>query len=68
MIVYGIIDILELFTGSFSPSCFLEISLNDATLCVESYLLVITSRSEVGHGELFRSCFLTLSLRSFSTS
>ena len=70
IIVYGIVGILELFTGklAYYHRISLEISLNDVTLCAESYLLVITSRSEVGNGELFRYPFLTLRLISPSTS
>jgi hypothetical protein len=66
IIVYGIVGILELFTGTvaYHHRISLEIPLNDVTLCTESYLLVITSRSEVGNGEPFRSSFLTPRLSS----
>jgi len=68
VIVYGIVGILELFTGSLSPLPF-EIFLNYVNFCAESYLLVITSRLDVGNGEHRRSS-LSMKLRSgvrFST-
>lgn len=53
VIVYGIVGILELFTGSFSSRFLLQFFIINLA---ESYLLVITSRLEVGHSELSRSC------------
>jgi hypothetical protein len=61
VIVYGIVGILELFTGS-SISLFLSRRFMN-NLCAESYLLVITSRMEVGHSELSRSCPLNAVFR-----
>lgn len=63
IIVYGIVGILELFTGTHHHRISLEISLNDVTLCAESYLLVITSRSEVGNSELFSFFFLDANIK-----
>ena len=54
VIVYGIVGILDLFAGSLSSPP-IETFLN---FYVESYLLVITSRLDVGHGEHFRSLHL----------
>ena len=51
VVVYGIVGILDLFAGSLSSPP-IETFLN---FYVESYLLVITSRLDVGHGEHFRS-------------
>ena len=59
VIVYGIVGILDLFAGSLSLRP-IETFLN---VCVESYLLIITSRSEVGHGEHFRSLHLDAKVR-----
>ena len=67
VIVYGIVGILDLFAGSLS-SLPIETILN---LYVESYLLVITSRLDVGHSaHFFVFFFRILMLRSgllFST-
>jgi len=65
VIVYGIIGILDLFAGSLSTLPF-EIILNYVNLCAGSYLLVITSRREVGHGEHSHPCRLMLRSGSFS--
>ena len=50
VIVYGVIGILDLFAGSLYTLLF-DVSLNYNEFCAESYILVITSRREVGHSE-----------------
>jgi hypothetical protein len=62
VIVYGIVGILDLFAGILS-SLPIEPFLN---FYVESYLLVITSRLDVGHSAHFFRFFCILMLRSGS--
>jgi hypothetical protein len=59
VIVYGIVGILDLFAGSLS-SLAIKTFLN---FYVESYLLVITSRLDVGHGEHLRFLHLDAKVR-----
>ena len=55
VVVYGIIGILNLFTGDLFPSSTTALMLIPSLSCEASHLLVISGRSEMGYGQLMRA-------------